>query len=163
MEIWDIYDENGNKTNRTMNRGDRCKEGDYFLEVDIWIRNSKGEYLISKRTPEKKPYPDAWEPTCGCAISGDDSISAALREVREELGVKLNPENGKLIKRFIKYDWHCIIDVWLFEQEVDINEVVFQEGETDDAMWATKDTILKLLAEHRFISTDRMPYINELP
>ena len=118
MELWDVLDKHGNKTGKIIERGKQLLlKGEYFLIVDVWIMNNKGEFLISKRTPTTEPEPDKWQPTTGCAVAGDDSISAALREVKEELGITLNPENGKMIKRFIAWE-KAIIDVWLFRQEV---------------------------------------------
>ena len=54
MELWDILDEKGNKTGRTMVRGNRIKRGDYHLVVHIWAKNEKGEYLIQKRAKTRR-------------------------------------------------------------------------------------------------------------
>ena len=40
MEIWDLLDECGNKTGKTVNRGVELKENQYHLEVHLWIINS---------------------------------------------------------------------------------------------------------------------------
>jgi isopentenyldiphosphate isomerase len=162
MELWDILDEHGNKTDKTIERGGRpMAQGEYFLIVDVWIMNHKGEFLISKRTPATEPEPDKWQPTCGCAVAGDDSISAAQREVKEELGIILNRNNGEMIKRLMLWD-KAIIDVWLFRQEVDISEVVLQPKETDDVRWATIASIKELIENDKFLSSQRLPYIDEL-
>jgi isopentenyldiphosphate isomerase len=161
MELWDIYDEHGNKTGKTIERGKPMSQNEYHLIVDVWIINDNNKFLISKRIPTKNPDPYKWEPTCGCAVTGDSSIAAAIRETQEELGIILNPQNGKLIKRLII--GIAIIDVWLFRQEVDINSVVLQYEEVDDVMWAAKDTIKQLITDDKFINTDvRAPYIDEL-
>jgi len=158
-----ILDKYGNKTGKTKERVKPMEmiEGEYYLMVDIWILNNQGEFLISKRVPTVNPEPDRWQPTCGCVIAGEDSISAALREVNEELGLVLSPKNSQLVKRYIAWD-KAIIDVWLFRQDFLINEVVLQPTETNDAMWSTKDSIIQLINDDRFICYERVPYINEL-
>ena len=161
MELWDILDKDGNKIGKLHERGKPMADGEYHLIIDVWIKNSKNEFLISKRTTDKHPDPDKWAPTCGSAITGDDSMSAALRETKEELNITLNPENGKKIKRFI-IGRENIIDVWLFEQEVDINDIIFQPGETDDAKWATADEIRRLISEDKFMRPKRVAYVEEL-
>jgi len=161
MELWDVLDEYGNKTGKTIERGQPLTQGEYFLIVDVWIVNGNGEILISKRTSTANPDPDKWQPTCGCAVMGDDSITTALRETKEELGIALDPQNGKLFKR-LKFSWNAIVDVWLFYQNVDINTIVFQPDETVDAEWASGDKVRHLLAEGDFINNVRMPYIDEL-
>jgi isopentenyldiphosphate isomerase len=99
VEMWDILDTDGNKTGRLHKRGknpvEGLKEGEYFRAVHIWIKNKDGRFLISKRTPCRSLAPNLWECTGGAAIAGEDSLTAALREVKEELGLTLNPSNGE--------------------------------------------------------------------
>ena len=73
------------------------------------------------------------------------------------MGIKLDIQNGKLIKRFTAWQT-AIIDVWLFSQEVDINSVVLQKEETDEAVWATSSLIKQIVEKGDFLSYDRIPY-----
>ena len=147
-ELWDIYDENRNLTGRTHRRGDFLKPGDYHLVVHIWIQNSEGKFLITKRSPSKG-FPNMWEPTGGSALAGDDSLTAALREVREETGLYLRPENGKCVITY-RGDDH-FSDVWLFCEDHDLAEVKLLEGETCGAMYASKEEIQQMLANGTFV------------
>ncbi|MBR6767433.1 MAG: NUDIX domain-containing protein [Clostridia bacterium] len=137
-ELWDVYDSERNLTGRTHRRGDPMPEGDYHLSVNVWIQNSRGEFLNTKRSPNKG-YPNMWENTGGSAVAGDDSLSAALREVREETGLVLNSDNGKRIIEMKGRNYFA--DVWLFKQDFDLKDVVLQEGETCDVRWATREQI----------------------
>ena len=60
--------------------------GLYHLAVHIWPRNSRGEYLIQRRAPGVQWKPNLWAVTGGSAISGEDAVTAARRELREEIG-----------------------------------------------------------------------------
>ena len=161
MEKYDILDEHGNKTGKIVEQGTELKKGDYRLLIDAWIINKNNEFLISKRLPTKQPEPNKWNPVCGSVIAGEDSLTAVLRETKEELGITLNPQNGKLIMRFICWQ-SAIIDVWLFHQDVDIDSVILQRDETDDVMWATKKRLNQIIDDDSFISHERMPYVDEL-
>ena len=161
MELWDVLDKHGNKTGKIVERGTELEQGEYRLIIDVWIINKNKEFLISKRLPTKQPEPNKWNPVCGSAIAGEDSISAALRETKEELGITLDTKNGRLIKRFTCW-LNAIIDVWLFTQEVDINSIILQEEETDEAMWASGSLIKQIVEKGDFISYGRIPYIDEL-
>ncbi len=100
-EIWDIYDENRNLTGKTIKRAEyinKIKENEYHLVVHIWIKNDNNEWLISKRTPNKH-FPLLWECTGGSALAGEESLTAALREVKEELGITLDKSRAGFIKR----------------------------------------------------------------
>lgn len=161
-EIWDIYDENRNLTGKTIKRCDHPRgENEYHLAVHIWIKNSKGEWLISKRTPNKH-FPLMWECTGGSVITGEDSLTGALREVKEELGISLDKEKGSIYRSLKRTVYHDFCDVWIFEHDCDIKDVVFQEGETCDAMWASSDKILKLIEDKEFVPLDNMKYVFEL-
>jgi 8-oxo-dGTP diphosphatase len=70
VELWDIYDKNRQKTGKIHERGKPISEGDYHLVVQVWIRNSKGEYLISKRHPNK-PHPNLWECPGGSVLKDE--------------------------------------------------------------------------------------------
>jgi len=150
MELWDILDENRNETGRVVERGKSMNTGEYHLVVFAIIINSKGQFIISKRTPNKT-YPNTWEFTGGSALAGEDSLSAILREVKEELGVELIKRNGKVLKT-IKYDTGSYFaDVWLFEQDVDIHDVACQPEEVSEARIVTKKEIIKLIKGDIFI------------
>lgn len=161
-EIWDVYDENRNLTGITMRRSEHPRgANEYHLVVHVWIRNSDGEWLISKRTPNKH-LPLFWECTGGSVLAGEDSLTGALREVKEELGISLDKDKGSLYKSLKRAVYQDFCDVWIFEHDCDIKDIVLQEGETCDAMWASSDEILKLIDDGKFIPLDNMQYVFEL-
>ena len=49
-EIWDLYDSRGEKTGKTMTRGENIPSGLYHIGVHIWPINDKGEFLIQRRS-----------------------------------------------------------------------------------------------------------------
>lgn len=142
-ELWDVYDGDRKLTGRLHRRGEELAEGDYHLVVHVWTRNSRGEFLLTKRAPNKG-FPNMWESTGGSALTGDDSLTAALREVREETGLILDPERGNCVFSYRGSDY--FVDVWLFRQDFDLKDVVLQPGETCDKMYADPATIRKLNA-----------------
>ncbi|MBN2853606.1 MAG: NUDIX domain-containing protein [Clostridia bacterium] len=152
-EVWELYDRNRMKTGETAFRGDRIKQGRYHLVVHVWIRNEKNQYLISKRTPNKS-YPNLWETVGGSALVGDDSLMAALREVKEEIGISLDCEKGKVIHSIKRDDDYCshILDVWLFSDDSDICDVVYQKEEVCDAKWAYKEEIYDMIEKKTFVN-----------
>ena len=83
MEKWDLYTKYREKTGEEMIRGERMPEGCYHLTVDVWIRNSRGQYLISQRAANRPSYPLLWECVGGSAVKGESSLEGALREVKE--------------------------------------------------------------------------------
>lgn len=138
MELWDIYDDNGNVTGRTARRDAWWTEeppapGDYHLAVCAVIVNGKGEVLCTHRDPAKKSAPGMWENSGGSVLQGESSGQAILRELREETGLALTPEEIRFFYRSKKRDFY--MDVYLVFREVDPGELTLQPGETDDARW----------------------------
>ena len=147
-ELWDIYDGHRNLTGRLHRRGDPLKDREYHLVVHVWLQNSKGEFLLTKRSPDKG-FPNMWESPGGSALAGDDSISAALREVKEETGLTADPALGKCVISFRRDD--SFVDVWLFKQNFNLDDVILQEGETCDKMYASVERIKELCENGVFI------------
>ena len=147
-ELWDIYDGNRTLTGRTHVRGGELLPGEYHLVVHVWIQNSRGQFLMTRRSPNKG-FPLLWETTGGSALAGDDSLTAALREAKEETGLTLRPENGRIVLQFTRTDDHT--DVWLFDQDFDLEDVSLQEGETCGKRLSTPAEILKGLADDTIV------------
>ncbi len=140
MEVWDVYDKNRNKTNRTHVRDNLLVVGDYHIVVHVWIQNKKGEILLTKRHPDK-PYPNLWECPGGSILTGENSLDGAIREVKEEIGINLYRSNGKLLKSERRDVYNDFYDAWLFNQNFDITETKLQKDEVSDIKWVTKSEL----------------------
>jgi len=162
-EFWDVYDCDRNKTGRLIQRGQPMRTDEYHIVVNVWLRNSRGEYLISQRSPEKA-HPLCWEATGGSILAGETSLQGAVREVGEELGISLDPEGGRFLCSGRRQYDHCpdILDVWLFECDVPVEEVVLQQGETISAKYASPEEIRRMVQAGEFISMEKYNYLSEL-
>lgn len=148
MEIWDILDENGNTTGRTIIRGEKLKAEEYHLVVHIWIINSKGEILIQKRPEHLKFAPGVWATTGGSAIQGEDSITAACRETKEELGIEIDMSSilGPLTHKR-KDDF---TDIWIVKQDIELANIILQKEEVSDVKWVSTKELKQMICEGSF-------------
>lgn len=151
LELWDIYDCERRLTGKTAVRGEPLPPGEFHLTVHVWMVNPRGEYLISKRSPNKKP-PLLWEATGGAVTAGEDSLTGAVREVKEELGVELEPSRGRLL--LSETLENRFADLWLFPNNTPIGDIVLQEGETCDAKWSTQEEIEAMIERGEFVDRD---------
>ena len=163
-EYWDVYDKNGNVIKGKVSIRGKHDLGpsEYHLVVYVWIINDKNEVIISKRQ-KGRAFEGSWECTGGCAQKGDTSLTAALREVSEELGLTLDPSKGELFKRYLRNypaGAKAICDVWVFKQNFTKEQLVLQESEVSDAKFVGLEE-LKNTSSGNDISK-RYPYINEL-
>lgn len=143
MELWDLYNERRELTGREHIRGEEVPHGYYHLVVHVWIRNSKGNYLICQRSADRPTCPLMWECVGGSVIKGEDSLTGALREVQEEVGLVLSPENATLVYSVVgrvvnKVKFSDILDVWLFEYDGPVSLEQAATREVAQTAWMTK-------------------------
>ena len=81
MELWDVYDEQRQPLGKTHVRGVPMAPGEYHLVVFVWVFDGRGRVLMTKRSPEKRSYPNKWEHTGGAAQAGESSLQAIQREL----------------------------------------------------------------------------------
>jgi len=158
MEIWDLYNKNRGITGQTMVRGEAVPKSCYHLVVHVWIHDGNGRYLISQRSKSRNKNPLLWECVGGSVLAGEDSISAALRETKEEVGVKLSPSNGKLLFSKLRdiingVTFNDIVDVWLFKYNGDVELKNATTDEVEQVCWMTLDEIRELWDKGFFVPT----------
>lgn len=149
VEKWDILDKEGKPTGNTTLRGRfPLKPGEYHLVVHIWIISSDGKYLIQRRSDTKKLMPGEWAATGGAAISGEDSFTAARRELLEELGINMNESTAK--KAFRIKRRNSLLDVWITGCDLPTEELVLQESEVAEAKWVTDKELEEMIKRGEF-------------
>lgn len=156
MELWDIYDRDRIKSDKTMIRGEEFEKGSYHLVVHACIFNSNGEMLIQQRQPFKSGWSNMWDITVGgSAVSGDTSQTAIERELFEEIGLKIDLQN---VRPHLTINFNeGFDDIYLIEKDVDINQLKLQYEEVQKVKWASIDEIYQKLDEGIFI-----PYYRSL-
>ena len=156
MELWDIYDEHRRKTGKTMVRGNSIENGNYHLVVHVCIFNSKNQMLIQQRQPFKEGWSNLWDVSVGgSAIQGDNSQTAAEREVLEEIGYQIDLSN---IRPHLTINFNGgFDDIYLIEKEIDLTTLQLQYEEVQQVKWANKKKVLELLEDKQFI-----PYYKSL-
>jgi len=159
MEMWDLYDAEGRLTGETMLRGEKVPQERYHRVVEALFLNSRGEILLQKRALRKKLYPNIlWYPTGGAVLAGETIEQACIREVQEELGFAPDMEHARLLHH--QRERTFIRDVFLIFQDVDVENMCFQDGEVDDALWLFPEEIPDAPEEWQAFSI--MPHLKEL-
>ena len=80
----------------------------------LFVFNSKKQLLLTQRALSKKTFPGVWTNTvCGHISSGETSIAAATRRVKEELGLEI-----KNIKEVSPYRYRFADKNGIVENEI---------------------------------------------
>lgn len=143
QERVDIYDENKNKTGKIKIRNkDILESGEYIIGVQAVIMNSERQILISQRSGLKDKLPLKWECNGGALLSGEAIVDGIIREINEELGIKLKKDKAIYLKT-VKNN-HRFKEIYLFEKDIKIENIKFLDGEVISARWVNIDEFMNM-------------------
>ena len=153
MELWDLYTRERQLTGETHLRGEKLPPERYHLVVHVWIRSSNGQWLISQRASSRPTFPLKWECVGGSVTAGEDSLTGALREAKEEVGIDLDPAQGKLVNSTIREHFQDFKDVWRFTYDGPIDLGNATTDEVADMRWMTAEEVRRLYDTGELVHT----------
>lgn len=148
-EYWDVYNIDGRKLGYTKRSDEKFHEGEYHIGASLWIASSQGGLLIQKRAASKKVCPNLWSITGGKVRAGESSITACLREVEEEIGLKLCEHDISFLYRSVGKD--MLFDDYITIVDFQIDNAVLNSSEVSEMKWASLDEIMRLYAVNQFM------------
>ncbi len=167
MELIDILDAQGNKTGRVKPKAEVHRDGDWHRAVHVWFLGPDGRVLMQRRSQSKENNPGKWDVSvAGHLSAGEGSVQAALREIREEIGLTLASDdlsyqftvteeqilnNGNYIDR----EFH---DVYFAHKEIDLAALSFNDGEVDEVRPIALRELQRWVEQGRI---DLVPHPNE--
>ena len=157
MEYLDLYDKNARKTGRVILRGMPIHQGEYSMAVHLYIYDTSGRFLMQKRSKTKRSLPGIWSITCGAVSSGEDSVSAGIREAKEEVGLTITAEDMEMICRIRKK--RSFVDVYFVKKDFNIEDCVLQREEVDAVRLCTGKEMFALISSYE---TRHTRYIDAL-
>ena len=155
MELWDVYNIDREKAGKVIDRHsfEILQNGEYHLVAEAIIINSKQEILMSKRAASKTKYPLMWECNGGSVKSGEDTLQAILRELKEELGIKLNKDEAIFYKTIRDDKAKDFKDIWIFRKDIYLKELSFTDNEVIEAKWVSIKEFEKMRKNNDIVPT----------
>ncbi|WP_214730173.1 NUDIX domain-containing protein [Exiguobacterium sp. s195] len=141
-EVWDLLDENRQPLGRTHFRGDELEPHTFHTVIEVFTFDPDGRLLLSKRHPDKT-YPLLWEGTGGSILAGETSRQGAVRELKEELGLYVLPEQLRFVTTIERgtyfLDMYCLV----CEKPIDFEQLSLQADEVVDVTLQEWETVLE--------------------
>ena len=147
-EYWDLYDADRKLLGRTIKRGEVFAEGEYYVCCEIWVQNSEGKFLMTQRHPDKKAG-GLWEFTGGGVLAGETTKQAAVREVQEELGIRIEESELTLLEVYQHKNY--FMDIFVVKKDVNVSALTLQPEEVVDAKWVSHEELLHMIAEKQTV------------
>lgn len=92
MENWYLYNSELKLVSKEHKSADPIPDGLYHLSIEVWPFDGE-RFFLTKRASSKTFYPKYWECTGGSAIDDEMFEEAAIREIKEELGINVKQED----------------------------------------------------------------------
>lgn len=159
-ELFDILTPEGERTGGTKPRREVHRDGDWHGSVHIWVLRGRfdgAEVLMQKRASSKDSNPDCYDAAAtGHIDAGEDALSAAVRELKEEMGIAASPADLLPVirrqvredrefhgRRFVNNEYNS---VYLLMRAVSDGEIHFERDEISAVEWQPLDEVLEALA-----------------
>ena len=148
-EYLDVVDENGIPTGQVVDRVRAHREGLRHHTAHVWIarhHHGKVQILLQKRCMNKDSFPGCYDiSSAGHIPAGEDYVTSALRELKEELGIDAKPEellDCGLHHMNVEDRFHGepfidrqISRVFLLWRDMDESEFTVQQEEIESVLW----------------------------
>ncbi|MCL2439359.1 MAG: NUDIX domain-containing protein [Alphaproteobacteria bacterium] len=131
-ELADIFDADWNPTGEVLGRNDARRLGKFVKGARIWVINPSGEILFQLRAADQHPLPDYWDTSAGGGVKADETVEeAAVREVREEIGINITVEQLIPITKYnlTTYDFPRLHTVFIVLLDLPLSAFKFNPRE----------------------------------
>jgi len=141
----EIVDSKGNYTGQIMEKEEAHDRNLLHNEVAVFVINDKRQVLLQKRSANKKFNPNKWALCAGHVDANESLESAALRELKEELGLDISKEN--LIpfaeREFTIQDSNSHVTYFYYvKSNQKSNEFIIQKEELSEVEWFDFDDVI---------------------
>ncbi len=171
-EILNIVDENDKIIGQDI-RTNVHKKGLRHREIWVWLYNDQGEILFQLRPKDAETRPGLLDASAGGHVDLDnDYEQAAVREIKEELGLDLKPEDlifiAKRHSRVIHEETNIINDkfkkVFAYKFNDSIDKLMEKTQEAAGFEWWPIEKVLNMPEEEKkkFVPTIFKDYNQDL-
>ena len=144
-EIFDVVNERDEVIDRKP-RSEVHARGLLHRAVHVLVFNSRGEIFLQKRSMKKDRQPGVWDSSCsGHVDSGEKYDETAVRELGEELGLKVSAPLQKLFKIDACAETDAEF-VWIYRCESD-GPFQLHPDEIETGGWFTPEKVSGWIAE----------------
>ncbi|MDF2866474.1 MAG: hypothetical protein K0R72_1292 [Clostridia bacterium] len=147
MELLDVFNRENTKKIMEEDRDIVHKNSLWHRQVAIWVMNDKNEVLLQRRSPQKKQHPNKYSVCAGHIDANEEVILAALRELKEEIGLSETIGNIEFIDMYVNEEEgnNNFKYTYLIRTNKKINEFKMQDEEVCELKYITLDELEKMI------------------
>ncbi len=174
IELIDVLNENGVKTGEVATRDEVHEKGLWHRSIVVAILDKNNRILLQKRSANKEKNAGMWDiSAAGHLSAGQDSVSAAAREINEEVSINLDYRIEVKDFRFMysfrreevfgggAFIERQFYDFFVLRQEgLDLGKIQFQTSEVQDIKLCTMSELRAMIEKKQIV--DRPEVYGEL-
>ena len=158
-EYREAFTRDGVSQRRIVPKHAPVSEGDYFKQILVILKTNDspasgegaGKYIMQQRSLKAKYYAGMWDATGGAVKAGETPEEAAVREVKEELGLDITVDDLVPAWDFIA-EWNpgtgLLFSVFGCRAKVPAGGFSCSKREVNDVKIASFDEFYKCMMEH---------------
>lgn len=144
-EIFDVVNERDEVIGQCT-RGEVHRLGLRHRAVHVLVFNRRGEVFLQKRSMLKDTFPGAWDSSAsGHLDTGEDYDACAIRELREEIGLRVERSPERFFKIEACEDTGQEF-VWVYRLEAE-GPFTLHPAEIETGGWFTLEYVTRWMAE----------------
>lgn len=169
-EYIDIVTKEGKPTGTSAPKSEIHSKGYYHHTVHVWLYTKSGEILLSQRSARKVICPLLWDVSvAGHIDAGESMLTAAVREMNEEIGLTLAEnelEKIGVFPCFQSYD-NGIVDnefhnTFISEFKLELSKLQLQKEEVEAVKLVSLEEFKLLIeqigSDNHFIASNKAYY-----
>lgn len=168
-ELIDVLDENGIKTGEILSRKEIHKRGLWHRLIAVVIVNENNEILLQQRSYKKEKNAGMWDiSVAGHISSGQDALSAAAREINEEVSINLGYQvDIKDFRYMFSYREEQIVredyidrqffDFFILRKNgIKAEDIKVQESEVEQVKYVTISELNEMIEKKEVVQRDAL-------
>jgi len=154
-ELFDIFDENNQPLGFTKPRKEVHASVQYWHRAtQIWITNPRKEILCQLRSAFQDVNPNKWMSFFGGHLkSGQDYLVSAVQEIKEEIGLDIEP--NQLIPLGVKKneEHKHFSQVYILQWDSEVGSLRLDKNEIESIKWLSVDELQKEIDQGKYCNT----------
>ena len=156
MEFIDIFDADYNYIGKE-EKNEAHRKGFWHQTFHCWIIDSNGRLIVQLRSKDKSTNPNLLDISGAGHLSSGESIEDGVRELKEELGLTVNPKDliyagyfkwasDNESKKIVPYHNREFCHTFFLKSDIPLNQYRLQPEELDGIFSVELDDIKKLFS-----------------